>query len=383
VRKLNILDTTLRDGEQSLETTLNASQKLEIARQLSKLGVDVIEAGFPASSPGDYNAVQEIALKVKGSVICGLARCVPRDIDFCIDALKGAENPRINLGLAVSPIHMEKKLRLNPDQVVDKAVQAVKYAGKSIGDVQFFAEDAWRSEFDFLVRILEEVIMAGAAVVTLSDTVGIAVPWGVGELVTKIKTTVKNIDRVKLSIHCHNDLGLAAANSLTAVMAGADQIEGTINGIGERAGNASLEEVIMALIIHKEACGINLNVNTKEINETSKVVSRVTGVPVPRYKPIVGENMFRHNSGIHQDGMIKEKQTYELFSPEIIGAPASKIILSARSGRHALKHKLEELGYKLRPTDLDRVYQDFIRLADQNNKVLDEELHTLIGSCIS
>jgi len=377
VRRLDLFDTTLRDGEQSLETTLDSSRKLEIARQLVRLGVDVIEAGFPVSSPGELESVKRISQEIKGPVICGLARCVEKDIDYCAEALKKAESSRINLGLAVSSIHMEKKLRLKPEQVVEKAVLAVKYAGKTFGDVQFFAEDALRSDFNFLVQILEKVIKAGAGVVTISDTVGIAMPWKIGEIITRIRGTVRDIDKVKLSIHCHNDLGLALANSLSAVMAGVDQVEGTINGIGERAGNASLEEVIMALYMHPESARINMNVNIKEIYETCKTVSRITEVPVPVHKAIVGDNMFRHASGIHQDGMIKENSTYELFRPEIIGAPACRIVLNSKSGRNALKHKLEEMGYTFHQSEIERIYREFVHLADARKRYINEE--ELIG----
>lgn len=384
MRTIELLDTTLRDGEQSLETTFTVEQKLIIAQQLVILGVDIIEAGFPASSPGDFRAVQTIGREIKGCVVCGMARCVRQDIDLCAEALKKAETPRINLGLAVSSIHMEKKLRLSPDEVIQKAVGAVKYAGKSIKDVQFFAEDALRSDFDFLVCVLEKVIEAGASVVTISDTVGIAVPWQMSELVTKLKARVKGMDKAKLSIHCHNDLGLATANSLMGIMAGADQIEASINGIGERAGNASIEEIVMALYLQKKNSGIETHVNTREIFATSRLVSEITEVPISRYKAIVGDNMFQHASGIHQDGMIKDKQTYEPFSSEIIGAAASKIILNARSGRHALQHRLAELGYQFPKTDFELIYRDFIRLADENNIVLDQELHALVlAQCIN
>jgi Isopropylmalate/homocitrate/citramalate synthases len=377
VRKIDLFDTTLRDGEQSLDTTMSCSQKLEIARQLSKLGIDIIEAGYPASSPGDFKSVKIISQEIRGSIVCGLARCVQKDIDFCAEAMQDAKNSRINLGLAVSPIHMDKKLRLRPDQVIEKAVWAVKYAGKTFNDVQFFFEDAFRSEFGFLVRIMESVIEAGATVVTISDTVGVGMPWKCGELIHKIKETVKHIEKVQLSVHCHNDLGLAAANSLTAIIAGADQVEGTINGIGERAGNASLEEIITALFMEQSSAGISTGVQIKEIYETSKMVSRITGIPIPRYKAVVGENMFCHASGIHQDGVIKEKMTYEPFSPEMIGAPAGKIVLTARSGRNALKHKLKELGIEYRQAELEQIYGAFIQLADKKNRSLTE--HDLIS----
>ncbi|MCM1566875.1 MAG: 2-isopropylmalate synthase [Dehalobacter sp. 4CP] len=376
MRKIDLFDTTLRDGEQSLEATMDSSQKLEIARQLVRLGVDVIEVGFPASSPNDFQSVRRISQEIRGAIVCGLARCVQRDIDLCADAMLGSKNTRINIGLAISPIHMDKKLGLRPDQVVEKAVWAVKYAGKTFHEVQFFLEDALRGQFDFLVWIMESVIKAGATVVTISDTVGVGMPWKYGELIRKLKETVQHIERVKLSVHCHNDLGLATANAITALLAGADQVEGTINGIGERAGNASLEEIIMALYLEQNDSGITTGAEIRQIYETSKTVSRITGIPLPRYKAVVGTNMFSHASGIHQDGIIKEKLTYEPFDPQIIGAPAGKIVLTARSGRNALKHKLKELGYEYCQAELDQIYSIFIRMADKKKRTFNE--HDLI-----
>ncbi|UWG97830.1 2-isopropylmalate synthase [Dehalobacter sp. DCM] len=376
MRKVDIFDTTLRDGEQSLETTLNCSEKIEIGKQLVKLGVDVIEAGFPASSPNDFKSVRAISQEVKGAIVCGLARCVAQDIDLCADALRGAKNTRVNIGLAVSPIHMEKKLRLKPQQVIDKAVWAVNYARKYFNEVQFFLEDAYRSEFDFLVRIMEEVIKAGVTIVTVSDTVGVAMPWKSSELIKNLKETVKQVDNIKLSVHYHNDLGLAVANSLMALLAGADQVEGTINGIGERAGNASLEELLMALYMEQTTFGMSTGANYAEIYMTSKVVSEITGIAIPRYKAVVGDNMFCHASGIHQDGVIKEKLTYEPFDPGIIGAPAGKIVLTSKSGRNALRHKLKELGYEYHQAELDHIYRKFIYIADQKRRSVNE--HDLI-----
>jgi len=380
MRKLYFFDTTLRDGEQSLGITLNVKEKLEIARQIVKLGVDVLEAGFPASSPGDFESVRIIAKEIKDVTICGLTRCVAKDIELCAEALKPAKYPRIHTGIAVSPIHMEKKLRLTPDQVLDKAVQSVKLAKAFVQDVEFYAEDAFRADRQFLVKIFEEVIKAGATVINIPDTVGYATPWEFGELVAYIKNNVKNIDRVQVSVHCHNDLGMATANSLAGVKAGADQVEGTINGIGERAGNTSLEEVIMAVYMQKHTYGVELQVNTKEIAATSRLVSSITGVPVPSHKAIVGANAFMHASGIHQDGVLKEAQTYEIINPEIIGVPRGQIVLSARSGRHALKHRLEELGYPMQEMDLEKVYQEFLLLADKKQEIYDEDLHVLMGT---
>lgn len=379
MRKLFIFDTTLRDGEQSLGITLNINEKLEIARQLVKLGVDVIEAGFPASSPGDMESVRTIAREIKGAVICGLTRAVEQDIDYCAEALREAENPRIHTGIAVSPVHMEKKLRLSPEQVIETAVAAVKHAKKYVSDVEFYAEDAFRSEPAYLVKILEKVIEAGATVVNIPDTVGYATPWQYAELVSFVMNNVKNLGSTIVSTHCHNDLGMATANSLAGIKAGVSQVEGTINGIGERAGNTSLEEVIMAVYSQKSLYGVETAVNTREISATSRLVSTITGVPVPSHKAIVGANAFMHASGIHQDGVLKEKETYEIINPEIVGIPRNMIVLSARSGRHALKYRLEELGYNMGQQDLEVIYKKFLNLADQKKEIFDEDLHVLMG----
>lgn len=379
MRKLFIFDTTLRDGEQSLGITLNINEKLEIARQLVKLGVDIIEAGFPASSPGDMESVRKIAREIKGAVICGLTRAVEQDIVCCAEALREAEQPRIHTGIAVSPVHMEKKLRLSPEQVVETAVAAVKHAKKYVNDVEFYAEDAFRSEPTFLVKILQRVIEAGATVVNIPDTVGYATPWQYADLISFVMNNVKNIGSTVVSTHCHNDLGMATANSLAGIKAGVSQVEGTINGIGERAGNTSLEEVIMAVYSQQSLYGVEMGVRTKEISATSRLVSTITGVPVPSHKAIVGANAFMHASGIHQDGILKEKMTYEIIDPELVGVPRNMIVLSARSGRHALKHRLEELGYKPEQCDLETVYKKFLQLADQKKEIFDEDLHTLMG----
>lgn len=379
MRNIYFFDTTLRDGEQSLGITLNVREKLELARQIVTLGVDVIEAGFPASSPGDYEAVETISKQIKGAVICGLTRCVKHDIDLCAGALKEAEYPRIHTGIATSPIHMEKKLRMTPGEVIDVAEDAVKHAKKYVSDVQFYAEDGFRSDRDFLVRLFEKVIEAGATVINIPDTVGYATPWEFSDLVRYVKANVKNIDRVKISVHCHNDLGMATANTLAGILAGADQVEGTINGIGERAGNTSLEEVMMAIYTQKERYGIDLKINTREIAATSRLVSGITGVPIPSHKAIVGSNAFMHASGIHQDGILKEKNTYEIIDPEIIGVPRHEIVLTARSGRHALMHRLAELGYYPEELDIEKIYESFLQLADRKQEVYDDDLHILMG----
>jgi 2-isopropylmalate synthase len=380
MHKLYVFDTTLRDGEQSLGITLNVNEKLEISRQLVKLGVDIIEAGFPASSPGDFESVRTIAREIKGVSICGLSRAVENDIDICAEALRGAEHPRIHTGIAVSPVHMAKKLGLTPQQVIEASIAAVKRAKRYVNDVEFYAEDAFRSDPAYLVQIIEKVIEAGATVVNIPDTVGYATPWEYGELISYVMEHVGNIDRAIVSIHCHNDLGMATANSLAGIKAGATQVEGTINGIGERAGNTSLEEVIMAIYTQPRSYGVDLSINTREIASASRLVSRITGVPVPSHKAIVGSNAFMHASGIHQDGVLKERETYEIIDPEVVGIPRNLIILSARSGRHALKHRIEELGYRIDPEELDGLYTKFLKLADQKGEVYDEDLHALMGN---
>lgn len=383
MRKLYVFDTTLRDGEQSLGITLNVSEKLEIARQLVKLGVDIIEAGFPASSPGDMESVRTIAQEIKGVTICGLTRANAQDIDICAEALRQAENPRIHTGIGVSPVHMEKKLKLSPEMVVERAVAAVKHAKKYVSDVEFYAEDAFRSDPVFLVRILEQVIKAGATVVNIPDTVGYANPWEYGALIAYAINNVKNIEQAIVSVHCHNDLGMATANSLAGIKAGANQVEGTINGIGERAGNTSLEEVIMAIYTQRNSYGVESKIVAKEISATSRLVSRITGVTVPDHKAIVGANAFMHASGIHQDGVLKDRETYEIIKPETIGVPQNIISLSARSGRHALQHRLEELGYKVGGEELDNIYQKFLQLADQKKEIFDQDLYALMGDSAS
>lgn len=383
MRRLYVFDTTLRDGEQSLGITLNVKEKLEIGRQLVKLGVDIIEAGFPASSPGDMESVKILSRELKGVTICGLTRAVERDIDICAEALREAEAPRIHTGLAVSPVHMEMKLRMKPHKVIEAAVFAVKHAKKYVNDVEFYPEDSFRSDRAFLTDILNQVIAAGATVVNIPDTVGYATPWEFGDLVSYLMNNVKGIEKTNVSVHCHNDLGMATANALAGIKAGANQVEGTINGIGERAGNTSLEEVIMAIYTQKGLYGVEPRIKTKEIAATSRLVSKVTGVAVPAHKAIVGANAFMHASGIHQDGVLKEKTTYEIIDPEDVGVPRNIIVLSARSGRHALTHRLEELGYKVEQQNLAEIYEKFLQLADQKKEVFDEDLHALMGYAVS
>lgn len=378
LRKLYVFDTTLRDGEQSLARTLNADEKLEIAQQLVRLGVDIIEAGFPASSPGDFEAVKRISASVKGVAVCGLTRAVRADIDACAEALRPAEHPRIHTGLATSPVHMERKLRKTPDEVLELAVDAVSYAKRYVDDVEFYAEDAFRSDREFLRRVIAAVIKAGATVVNIPDTVGYATPWQYAELIEWLRENVAEIDRVAISVHCHNDLGMATANSLAGIRAGATQVEGTVNGIGERAGNAALEEIIMAIYTQKQEYGVELTINTTEISRTSQLVSALTGVPVQPYKAIVGSNAYSHASGIHQDGILKDRSTYEIIRPETVGMTAHRIVLTSRSGRHALRARLKELGYNISHDQIGPVYQRFLAMADSKGRVEDEDLHELM-----
>lgn len=379
MRKLEIFDTTLRDGEQSLGITLNADEKIEIAKQLVRLGVDVIEAGFPASSPGDAAAVRRIGSEVRGVTVCGLTRAIRSDIDTCAAALETAERPRIHTGIATSPIHRERKLRKSPDQVVEMAVDAVSYARNLVPDVEFYAEDAFRTEREFLQRIVSQVIRAGATVINIPDTVGYATPWEFAELITWLRANVEELDRVTISVHCHNDLGMATANSLAGIKAGATQVEGTINGIGERAGNAALEEIIMAIYSQKSQYGVEVGVNTKEISRTSQMVSMMTGVAVQPYKAIVGSNAYSHASGIHQDGVLKDRATYEVIRPEDVGLSSNRIVLTSRSGRHALRTRLKELGYEIQTEDVERIYDRFLEVADAKGRVEDADLADIVA----
>jgi len=382
-KQIIIFDTTLRDGEQSPGAKLNTNQKIEIAYQLEKLGVDVIEAGFPISSPGDFESVKQISKLIRTKIICGLTRAISKDIDVAYDALKYAKYPRIHTGIGVSPQHIYYKLKKTPEQVLDIAVSAVKYAKKYVNDVEFYAEDAGRADREFLYRVLEAVIKAGATVLNIPDTTGYNLPFVWGDLIKNIMEKVNNIDKVIVSVHCHNDLGMATANALTAIYNGAKQVECTINGIGERAGNTSLEEVVMTLYVHKKLFNAVTNINTKEIYPTSRLVSKLTGIVVQPNKAIVGANAFAHSSGIHQDGVLKKRITYEIIDPKIVGIKESKIILTARSGRHALRHKLSQLGYKIEDKDFEKIYNDFIALADKKKEVYDEDLIALVDEKFS
>lgn len=378
MRKIHIFDTTLRDGEQSAGINLNTAEKLEIARQLEKLGVDIIEAGFPASSPGDFEAVKQIADTVKNSTVTGLARTIQSEIDTTWEALKGAEQPHIHTFLATSPIHMEYKLKKTPDQVVELAVGAVKYARKKFPLVQWSAEDAFRSDWDFLVRIVNEVIAAGATTINIPDTVGYATPEEYGALFKHLTENVTGIEKVNLSAHCHNDLGMATANTIAAIENGANQIEGTINGIGERAGNVAIEEVAVALHIRGdfyEDIGTGLKLN--EIKRTSQLVSQLTGVMIQQNKAVVGKNAFAHESGIHQDGMLKNPETYEIFTPELIGEKEVPLALGKHSGRHAFKDRAISMGFDLSEDKIDIAFKEFKKLADKKKEITEDDLYIL------
>ena len=378
-KRIYIFDTTLRDGEQSPGASLNVQEKLEIARQLERLGVDVIEAGFPISSPGDFQAVQEISKIIKNCTVCGLTRAVEKDIDAAGEALKPAKRPRIHTGLGVSDNHLQFKLKLTREQAMERGVNAVKHAKKYVEDIEYFLEDSGRADLDYLCQVVEAVIKAGATVINVPDTTGYMTPEEYGSRIGTIMERVPNIDKAIVSVHCHNDLGMAVANSLAGVANGARQVECTINGIGERAGNTSLEEVVMALKVRADHFGLETGIDTKEIYNTSRMVSNLTGLLVQANKAIVGANAFAHSSGIHQDGVLKERSTYEIIDPHDVGIPESQILLTARSGRHALHHRLEVLGFRLNENQLDKVYERFLQVADQKKMVYDEDLEAIVA----
>ena len=388
VEKITIFDTTLRDGEQAAGTRLGAREKLEIAQQLAALGVDIIEAGFPISSPQDFEAVQLIANKVRGPIICGLSRAVKADIDKCGEALAKAKRSRIHTGLGISDIHIAAKFRDDKygktledkrARVIEMAVEAIKIAKAYTDDVEFYGEDCGRADREYLFKVLEAVIDAGATVLNIPDTTGYAIPAQYGELIHQIKTRVPNIDKAIISVHCHDDLGLAVANSLAGIKNGARQVEGTINGIGERAGNAAIEEVVMAIKTRKDFFDIETNIDTMQFYKTSQMVSNMLGMPVPANKAVVGRNAFAHSSGIHVDGVLKSADTYEIMKPEDVGSPQSKVVLTARTGRHGLSHRRIELGYKLSKHELDRLYELFLSVADKKTEVFDEDIIALIN----
>lgn len=377
-RTIKIFDTTLRDGEQCPGASMNKEEKLTVARQLARLNVDIIEAGFPIASEDDFNGVRLIAQEVKGPVIAGLARARKEDIERAGEAVSVAERRRIHTFIATSDIHMQRKLKMSPEAVLDAAVAAVKLARQFTDDVEFSAEDASRSEIDFLCRIIEATIHAGATTINIPDTVGYALPSEFGELIHQIMNRVPNVGNAVLSVHCHNDLGLAVANSLAAVLSGAGQVECTINGIGERAGNASLEEVVMALKTRGQFFNADTNIVTQEIHKTSRLVSTITGMVVQPNKAIVGANAFAHESGIHQDGLLKDKRTYEIMTPESVGISMHKLVLGKHSGRHAFKSRLTEMGYTLSEEELNKAFERFKRLADQKKEVFEEDIDAII-----
>src|SRR5438552_4408318 len=377
-----IFDATLRDGEQSPGFSMNTVEKLEMARQLARLQVDVIEAGFPISSDEDFEATREVAKQVgaleNAPTICGLSRVGLADIDRCWEAVKYARKPRIHTFVATSDIHLKYKLRKSRAEVLKAAVDAVRHAKGYCEDVEFSPEDASRSDFDYMCDVLSAAIEAGAKTINIPDTVGYAIPREWGERIARIRERVRGIEKVALSVHCHNDLGQAVANSLTAIMNGARQVECTINGIGERAGNASLEEIVMALRTRKDFFGVDTGVKTEEIFRTSRLLSHITGLHVQEDKAIVGENAFAHEAGIHQDGVLKEKSTYEIMKPEDIGRPSNKLVLGKHSGRAALNSRLKELGFELQPPELDRAFKKFKDLADRKKEVFDEDLVSIV-----
>ncbi|QJR81726.1 2-isopropylmalate synthase [Alteromonas pelagimontana] len=376
--QVKIFDTTLRDGEQALPASLSAKEKLQIALALERLGVDIIEAGFPVSSPGDFHSVQMIAREIKNATICGLARALKPDIDACGEALKVADHFRIHTFIATSEIHVGAKLKKSQDEVVEMAVAAVKHARRYTDDVEFSCEDAGRTHIDYLCRMVEAAIDAGATTVNIPDTVGYTIPSEFGGIIAQLFNRVPNIDKATISVHCHNDLGLAVANSLAAIEQGARQVECTINGIGERAGNSSLEEIAMILQTRQAMLGFETNIRSQEISRTSKLVSQLCNMPVQANKAIVGANAFSHSSGIHQDGVLKAQNTYEIMTPESVGINKNNLNLTSRSGRHVIKHRLTELGYKTEDYDLEAVYSAFLQLADKKGQVYDYDLEALL-----
>ena len=374
--KVYIFDTTLRDGEQVPGCKLNTKEKIELALQLETLGVDIIEAGFPISSPGDFESVNQIAKIVKDVTVCGLTRAVQKDIEVAAEALKPARRPRIHTGIGSSDIHIKHKFNTTRENILERAAAAVKFARNLVDDVEFFAEDAGRADVEFLARLIETAIAAGATVVNIPDTTGYCLPHQYGEKIAYLKNNVPNIDKAIISCHCHNDLGLATANSIAGVINGARQIECTINGLGERAGNTSLEEVAMIIKQHKDL-GFYTNIQSKMLNPISRLVSDIMRMPVQPNKAIVGSNAFSHSSGIHQDGFLKEAITYEIINPEEVGADESKIVLTARSGRSALAHRFQKIGYQFNRNDIDVLYSEFVKVADTKKEVVEDDLHQM------
>lgn len=376
-----IFDTTLRDGEQVPGCQLTTPEKIEIAIELEALGVDIIEAGFPISSPGDFHSVVEISKAVKDPIICALTRANKGDIDAAVQALQYAKRPRIHTGIGASDMHIKTKFNSTREEILQRGVEAVRYAKKFVEDVEFYAEDAGRADLQYLALMIESVIAAGATVVNIPDTNGYCLPDQYGSKIQYLKDHVKNIDQAIISVHCHNDLGLATANAISGVQHGARQIECTVNGIGERAGNTSMEEVVMILKTH-QSLGLNPTINSRKIYDISCKVSSMMNMPVQPNKAIVGNNAFSHSSGIHQDGFLKNRENYEIIRPEDVGFPDASIVLTARSGRHALKFHLDRLGYHLDKTELDVTYKKFLTLADTKKDINDEDLHTLAADYV-
>ena len=376
---VEIFDTTLRDGEQVPGCKLDSKTKLIIAEQLDFLGIDILEAGFPISSPGDFNAVNEISKIIKNATVCGLTRAVKKDIDVAAEALKNAKKPRIHTGIGTSESHMKFKFKATKSQIIERAVAAVSHAKKYVEDVEFYAEDAGRTENEFLAQVCEEVIKAGATVLNIPDTTGYCLPEEYGYKIKYLKENVKGIDKAKISCHCHNDLGLATSNSIAGIQNGARQIECTINGIGERAGNTSLEEVVMIMRQHPKL-GLDTKVKSEMLYGISKLVSESMGMPVQPNKAIVGANAFAHSSGIHQDGVIKRRETYEIIDPKDVGVDKSSIVLTARSGRAALAYRARNVGFELDKLELDKVYKEFLKVADIQKEVRDEDIPKIIQS---
>jgi 2-isopropylmalate synthase len=377
--KVYIFDTTLRDGEQVPGCKLNAAEKLQLALQLEDLGVDIIEAGFPISSPGDFDSVQQIAKVIKNTTVCGLSRAVQKDIEVAAQALKYAVRPRIHTGIGTSDYHIKSKFNSTREDILARAIQCVKWARNYTDDVEFYAEDAGRTDNDYLARVIEAVIKAGTTVVNIPDTTGYCLPYQYGEKIAYLVNNVPNIDKAIISCHCHNDLGLATANSIAGVIGGARQIECTINGLGERAGNTSLEEVVMIIKQHKHL-GLHTNIKAEQLNPMSRLVSDTMRMPVQPNKAIVGSNAFSHSSGIHQDGFLKDSLTYEIISPDEVGADSSKIVLTARSGRSALAYRFQKLGFQFDRNDVDVLYNEFVKIADSKKEVEDADLNKMANS---
>ena len=377
--RIIIFDTTLRDGEQSPGASMNIDEKITMARQLARLGVDVIEAGFPAASDGDFEAVKQVAAEVRGTEIAALARTSKEDIDRAWEAVREAASPRLHIFVATSDLHIEKKLGKTRDQVLRDARETVRYARALVDNIEFSAEDATRSDPDYMAQVFQAVIEEGARIINIPDTVGYTIPQEYSDLITRLRKSVPELEKVVISVHCHNDLGLAVANSMAAILAGARQVECTINGIGERAGNASLEEIVMTLRTRHDILPYRTNINTEQIYPSSRMLVSITGIPVQPNKAIIGENAFAHEAGIHQDGVLKEKKTYEIMTPESIGRASNKLVLGKHSGRHAFRDRLTQLGFELAEDEFNRVFKRFKQIADQKKDVFDEDIEEMIA----